>query len=245
SGYLRVRPCLDALRREAEAAGAVLRHHSEVRAHVNSSESADGRPGLVLADGSTVQADRIVVAAGALAAELLPAVVARRPLTVLRRVLAWTDVDLRDMPCWAAFAPEGFFYGFPGNDEGVGEGVSGCKLACHIASDPNLAWMNDASDPRAVEREIQPRDLAPLEDFIARYFPAAGKPTTAKTCLYTNSESGDFCIDLHPEDERVVIAAGFSGHGFKFAPIIGEILADLSVDGRSELCLPRFRIARS
>ena len=61
------------------------------------------------------------------------------------------------------------------------------------------------------------------------------------TCLYTNTDTEDFWIDHHPSDPKVVIATGFSGHGFKFAPVIGLALADLTLDGHSSLALERFR----
>jgi glycine/D-amino acid oxidase-like deaminating enzyme len=256
SGYLRVRPCLDALRREAEAHGAVLHHHVGVRELI----CGGPRPGVQLDDGTRVDADHVVVAAGAWAAELLglaqnPASpggpralgggeaqnqFAASPLRVLRRVLAWTIAEpsvrarLRALPVWATFVPEGFVYGFPDNDEGI----SGFKLACHASEDPS---MNEPVDPRNVERTVGERDLAPLRAFIARYLPEAGEISATATCLYTNTETGDFWIDRHGGDPRVTIAAGFSGHGFKFAPAIGLALAELTLDGESELALARFR----
>jgi monomeric sarcosine oxidase len=239
SGYLRVRPCLDALRREAEAHGAVLHHHVGVR----ELSCGGARPQLRLDDGTRVDADHVVVAAGAWAAELLGPAAAASPLRVLRRVLAWTQAEpsvrarLRTLPVWATFVPEGFVYGFPDNDEGI----SGFKLACHASDDP---WANEPVDPGNVERTVSERDLAPLRAFIERYLPEAGEITASTTCLYTNTETGDFWIDRHPDDPRVMIAAGFSGHGFKFAPAIGLALAELTLDGHSELALARFRRPR-
>lgn len=236
SGYLRVRPCLDALRREAEAHGAVLHHHVGVRELC----CGGARPQLRLDDGTRVDADHVVVAAGAWAAELLGPAAAASPLRVLRRVLAWTQAEpsvrarLRTLPVWATLVPEGFVYGFPDNDEGI----SGFKLACHASDDPTA---NEPVDPGNVERTVSERDLAPLRAFISRYLPDAGEITATTTCLYTNTETGDFWIDRHPDDPRVTIAAGFSGHGFKFAPAIGLALAELTLDGHSELALARFR----
>lgn len=236
SGYLRVRPCLDALRREAEAHGAKLHHHVGVRELI----CGGVRPQLRLDDGTRVDADHVVVAAGAWAAELLGPAIAARALRVLRRVLAWTRAEpsvrarLRTLPVWATFVPEGFVYGFPDNDEGI----SGFKLACHASEDPS---MDEPVDPGRVDRRVGERDLAPLRAFIARYMPDAGEITDTATCLYTNTETGDFWMDRHPDDHRVMIAAGFSGHGFKFAPAIGLALAELTLDGHSELALARFR----
>ncbi|EDM74848.1 Sarcosine oxidase [Plesiocystis pacifica SIR-1] len=245
SGYLRVRACLDALRREAEAAGAQLRYGARVRELILGTDA----PGVLLEDGAVIRGDHLIVAAGARTAELFPGGL-RGPgqvqLAVYRRVLAWAlrqTPALRDMPTWGAFVPEGFFYGFP--DHGVGE--AGAKLACHSSTDPAFAWLYEAHEDDAdqVDRRIHARDLEPLRAFVDRYLPsAAGGFAATTTCLYTNTPSEDFWIDRHPEDERVTIASGFSGHGFKFAPAIGLMLADLATRGRSELWLERFSTAR-
>jgi monomeric sarcosine oxidase len=243
SGYLRVVACLDALRREAEDAGARLRHGAAVRELVLGGE----RPEIVLEDGQRIVGDRVVLACGAWTSGLLGSAPARvRSLgletTVLRRVLAWTRAPepvrarLRRLPAWAAFVPEGFFYGFPDNDEGI----CGFKLACHVARDEG----GDAPvDPDHVDRTVHDLDVDPLRGFLARYRPDAGTIVEARVCLYTNTPSGDFWVDHHPEDPRCVIAAGFSGHGFKFAPAIGLAVAQLLEHGRSELQLARFRRA--
>lgn len=235
SGYLRVAACLDALRHEAEDAGARLHYGVRIRELILGGE----RVGILIDDGQVIAADRLVVTAGAWAPTLLPTALGVR-MTVLRRVLAWTrpaEADrpaLRALPAWAAFAPEGFFYGFPDNDEGF----AGFKLACH--SYYPAGHSDDPVDPETVERRVFAHDLAPLQRFLARYRPDAGSIVESSVCLYTNTPSGDFWIDHHPEDDRCVIAAGFSGHGFKFAPVIGLAIADLACEGLSELVLPRF-----
>lgn len=232
SGYLRVAACLDALRREAEAAGARIHYGVQVRELIHGGERAR----ILLDDGRVIAADRVVVAPGAWAPALLGPALGIRP-TVLRRVLAWTRaperdrVALRALPVWATFMPEGFFYGFPDNDEGI----SGFKLACHHSGE-----LDQPVDPETVDREVHERDLAPLREFIARYRPDAGAIVASCVCLYTNTPSGDFWIDRHPEDDRFVIAAGFSGHGFKFAPAIGLAIAEIMLEGESPLALPRF-----
>lgn len=240
SGYLRVSACLDALRLEAQAHGAKLRYQTRIRELVLSGD----RPRLLLEDGSIVVADHVVVAAGAGSNELIRHTLdpALERLQVLRRVLAWTRAadhlrpNLRALPVWAAFVPEGFFYGFPDNDEGV----SGFKLACHTSNDPELAFMYEPVDPEHVDRTVHDLDLQPLRAFLAQYRPDAGEITATSTCLYTNTETEDFWIDHHPSDSRVVIATGFSGHGFKFAPVVGLAVADLTLEGHSSLALERF-----
>ena len=221
AGYLRVGPCLDALRREAEAAGARVRHHVRVRELVRDAAGVHA----ALESGERVTADLAVVAAGAYLPALLPELLPGR-LKVVRRVLAWTRpadeqrARLAALPVWGVFGPEGFVYGFPWADEGV----DGFKLACHVGAAG--ADADPGEDPETVDRAVHPEDLEPLGQFLARRLPAARGPFAAATvCLYTCTPSWDFLVDFVPDDPRVLVAGGFSGHGFKFAPAIGELVA--------------------
>ncbi|MDC0675847.1 N-methyl-L-tryptophan oxidase [Nannocystis radixulma] len=237
-GYLRVGPCLEALKREAMSLGSDWRTGVRVR------EVALGeRPRVLLEEGTLLPADQVVVTAGAYLPELLPGFLPGK-LKVLRRVLAWTRPDPREvprlaaMPVWAGFTPQGFMYGFPHGDEGV----TGFKLACHVpTADPEEA----AVDPERVDRSIHPADLAPLAGFLDAYLPAGrGEFVHATVCLYTCTPSTDFVIDHVPGDRRVWVAGGFSGHGFKFAPAIGELVAEAVVTGEAPEALRAFARAR-
>jgi sarcosine oxidase len=100
-------------------------------------------------------------------------------------------------------------------------------------------------DPESVDRTITDADEAPIRSFVRNHLPAADGPRRhAVVCLYTLTPDRHFVIDRHPQFMSVAIAAGFSGHGFKFAPVVGEMLADLvetgTADGRTEL----FRLSR-
>src|SRR3972149_5843204 len=97
-----------------------------------------------------------------------------------------------------------------------------------------------------VRREITPEEIAELRrDFIGRYMPAASGPLLASTtCMYTMTPDGHFIIAFHPQHQNVVLACGFSGHGFKFAPVVGEILADLALLGRTEHDISLFALDR-
>ncbi len=100
-------------------------------------------------------------------------------------------------------------------------------------------------DPSPVKREVGAADEADVRAFLRSYLPDVDGPVRhAKTCLYTLTPDEHFIIDVHPHHPRVVIAAGFSGHGFKFASVVGEILADLVERGSTSLPLDRFRIGR-
>src|SRR5206468_12477548 len=100
-------------------------------------------------------------------------------------------------------------------------------------------------DPDAFDREPHPEDEGLLRAFAERYFPAGAGPTASlKTCLFENSPDEHFLIDLHPECPQAVVAAGFSGHGFKFCSVVGEILADLVLAGETRHDIGFLRLAR-
>lgn len=238
-GYLRVRACFAAFAREARAGGAVIREHSPVLGI----ESGGRRPAVVLASGERLEADRLVVTAGVELPDLLPDLLPSR-IVRLRRVLSWTDpapehrAALRAMPVWGAFVAEGFFYGFPYGDEGI----AGLKLGCHTST--TIPGLDDPVDPGTVDREAHIEDLEPLDRFLEHHLPIGRGPVVAhRVCMYTTTPTWDFVLDRHPDDPRVVIAGGFSGHGFKFAPTIGRLVGELVCDAAAEP-LPLFRIAR-
>ena len=84
-----------------------------------------------------------------------------------------------------------------------------------------------------------------LREGLRRYFPDADGPTLAmKVCLFTNTSDEHFILDRHPDHPQVAIAAGFSGHGFKFCSVVGEILADLALDGATPHGIDLFRLDR-
>jgi monomeric sarcosine oxidase len=222
AGYLRVGPCMDALRSEAQAAGAVVRYQARVRELVRDGSGVRA----LLESGELVSGDLAVVAAGAYLPALLPGFLPER-LTVVRRALAWTRpaeaerAKLAGLPVWCVFAPEGFYYGFPWVDEGI----DGFKLACHVTAGGEGA--DEGVDAETVDRSVHAEDLAPLSEFLEKYLPSGrGRVVASTVCLYTCTPSWDFAIDFLPGDSRVLVAGGFSGHGFKFAPAIGEMVAD-------------------
>jgi sarcosine oxidase len=100
----------------------------------------------------------------------------------------------------------------------------------------------DEALPGATEAEVEP-----LRRFARRHFPAgAGRTHATSECLFTNTPDEHFIIDTHPEDDRVVIGSACSGHGFKFATVVGETLADLATEGTTKhpvgfLRMERFR----
>jgi glycine/D-amino acid oxidase-like deaminating enzyme len=125
-------------------------------------------------------------------------------------------------PCYLFELPAGVFYGFPVIDE------RGLKAAEHSGGDL-------VTDPLTVDRSLKGEDRSPVETFLHSHLPAARTPCREHSvCLYTMSPDEHFIVDRYPEDPRIAFAAGLSGHGFKFAPVLGKILADLTVDGSTD-----------
>jgi sarcosine oxidase len=154
------------------------------------------------------------------------------PLVVTRQVMAWfwptrepERFDLGRFPVWAVDAPGvPFTYGFPIHHDGA----AGLKVAIHHPG-PATDADRDARTPAA-------DDEAALRPLIRRYLPDADGPLlSARVCLYTNSPDHHFIVDRHPAHADVTIACGFSGHGFKFASVIGQALSELALNGRSTL----------
>ena len=128
---------------------------------------------------------------------------------------------------------EGTFYGFPIYS------IPGFKCARWHHLEQAI------DDPASMDRDCHPEDEAILRAFVRRYFPAGDGPTLSMhTCLFTNTPDTHFVIDAHPDYPNVFIAGGFSGHGFKFCSVVGEILADLAQDGRTRHDISLFRATR-
>ena len=136
------------------------------------------------------------------------------------------------MPVFNLVLEDEHFYGFPVF------GVPGFKVG-------RYDHFGEGGDPDTISREPTLQDEAPLRAFAERYFPDGAGPTIAlKTCLFEPSPDEHFLIDRHPETEQAVFGAGFSGHGFKFCPVVGEILADLALDGTTRHDIDFLRLAR-
>jgi glycine/D-amino acid oxidase-like deaminating enzyme len=156
----------------------------------------------------------------------------RLPLAVKRKVIGWFDPLVPELfariPVFTF--PENAIYGFP-SVPGLG-----VKIAEHIGG----SYLSDADGPVSAPG---PADLDPISAIAARYMPglagtypeACSRLQRSATCLYTMTPDEDFIVDHHPRFRNVVFAAGFSGHGFKFAPLIAVALADLLLEGKTSL----------
>ncbi|MCA9113755.1 MAG: N-methyl-L-tryptophan oxidase [Planctomycetaceae bacterium] len=151
------------------------------------------------------------------------------PLSVVRKSQVWFPAAGPEYaagsgaPAFYFELDTGIFYGFPSFDG------STCKVACHSGGEP-------VADPLQLDRELHSEDVAPLTDFLARCLPGVGSdPVKHSICMYTHSPDHHFVIDRLPGSQRVLFAGGFSGHGFKFASVLGEALADLATTGSTRL----------
>ena len=190
----------------------------------------------VFTDRSEYTADRLVITAGAWAAGMVPSL---EDLAVPeRQVLAWLQPTKPSLfapdkfPVFNAYFDEGRYYGFPVF------GIPGFKIG-------RYHHLEEVADPDHMEREVTKEDEDILRAAASRYFPKAnGTVMTLKTCMFTNTPDEHFIIDLVPGLPQVSVAAGFSGHGFKFASVVGEILGDLALDGKTNHDIDLLRIDR-
>lgn len=228
-----------------ERQGGVLDPEATVRAHLdraatlgaklhfeesvlNWEASASGEGVRVTTACGSYNAARLIIAPGAWAPALLRDL--GLPLRVERRVMYWFDpVGGR-----AAFQPDRFpiyiwevengisFYGFP---ELPGT-LSGLKVALHTLP-------GDVCTPETINRSVHAHEIARIRGALAERIPAlsAGAFVAAATCMYTLTPDQHFVIGMHPQHAQVVIASPCSGHGYKFASVVGEILADLAQQG--------------
>lgn len=221
AGYLAPEACIEAHLHRAAQHAAVLEFDHRVNAWTVSNGHVQ-----VHTNSRTYSAEHLVIAAGPWATAALGPLF---PLRVTRQVLAWirpsSGIDAFMPARFPVFLSESIddgrpAYGFPAIDRGFGA----VKAAIH----GSLAECT----PDTVDRTIHTTDLNELKQKVARRIPAlAGEVVKAQTCLYTMTPDEHFILGLHPQHPEVSIACGFSGHGFKFASVVGEILADLATEG--------------
>jgi sarcosine oxidase len=230
-GFLHCEQCIVAHVEAAHRHGATIRARETVE-----DWEADESGVTVRTDRGTYTADRMVATVGAWTGSLFPSL--SSILQPERQVLGWfqpTEPDLftpENFPVFVADAPDGHLYGFPTYE------VPGFKIG-------KYNHRNETGDPAELAREPDRTDERILRECVEQHFPEAAGPTMRlETCMFTNTPDEDFLLDTHPEHDNVAIGAGFSGHGFKFASVVGEILADLTVEGDTSLSIEPFQIGR-
>ncbi len=228
-GMLHASECLAALAERLRTRGGVLREGAPV---TRVEPQGDGGR-VTLADGAEITADRVVVTAGPWVHDVLPGL--RLPVRPTRQQVCYFG----DLPRPELFAPERFpvflvgmnQYGFPLHGPGW------FKIGLHSfgeTANPNAGYEADEGQVEAVR------------DFLRRVIPgaAAGRLALVDRCMYDVTPDEDFILDTHPGGAGVILGSGFSGHGFKFGVLIGEVLAALACGMEAPVPLERFRLSR-
>jgi sarcosine oxidase len=236
AGYLRPERCIDAFVRLAVNAGAEVRYDEPVQFWQASESQVEIRTAA-----GTYTAGKAIFACGARMTNVLGDAIP--PIRAERIPLFWLQPREPDLlaagrvPIYLwEYAPGGHVYGFPHVE------WPGAKVARHHSG--------DYCDPDRVDRVVNAGDEQLLRMAIAQRIPALNGPVVSSlVCLYENSPDEHFVIDRLPDHPNVAYAAGFSGHGFKFASVVGEILADLVTRGQATqhaafLRADRFRVRR-
>jgi sarcosine oxidase len=230
-GFVVPERCIVAHVEGALARGATLRARERV---LEWDETESGV--RVRTERGVVEAERLVLTAGAWSDDI--ARLAPGSVKPVRQVLAWfqpTRPELftpERMPVFNLILDGDHFYGFPAY------GIPGVKLG-------RYERQGESGDPDGISRVPTVADEVRLRELAGRYLPDGAGPTVAlKTCLFELSPDEHFIVDRHPDAPPAIVGAGFSGHGYKFCSVIGEILADLTIDGSTRHDIGLFRIDR-
>ena len=230
NGFLRADRALAAMRQLAKSNGADVLEQTPVQ----SIEVADGHVTLQAGDRSYV-ADQAVITAGSWLGHVLADL--SLPLTVTREQKVYFDVGAPErfqagrLPVFVHY--DSSIYGLPAR------GTKGLKIAVDHGG--------ISVDPNSVNRTVDEDYIELLLNWLRTWMPSSSQSLRAAdsaVCLYTCTPDRDFIIDRHPKLQNVLVAGGFSGHGFKFSILVGDILADLAIDGSTQRPIGDFRIDR-
>jgi len=230
AGILAVERCILALRAEAKKRGALIHEEEEVLGITSNASGVS-----VQTRKDTYHGAKAVVCAGPWAGRVLADL--KLPLVVTRQAMGFykplerAPFEAGTFPLFLMDLPGHNFYGFPFF------GIDCVKVAHHHGG--------RIVTPDTVDRSFNAEDDLLLREFLENHIPlAAGSLQLGKVCLYTCTPDMDFILDAHPLQKNVFIAAGFSGHGFKFSTAVGEVMADLAMHGRTPHPISRFALQR-
>ena len=227
-GILQATACVQALAQQLRARGGTLQEG--VRVTRVDPEGDGGR--VMLEDGATLRADRVIVTAGAWVHDVLPDLwLSVRPIRGQVCYFEGLPAEAFGVGTFPTFLAGVEAYGFPLHGPGwfkVGADSPG------VDAGPNVPYPPDQGEIDALRR------------FLRRVIPAAADANLAlvERCMHDVTPDDDFILDHHPGGRGVVIGSGFSGHGFKFGPLVGELLAALTCDESPEFPLDRFIMSR-
>lgn len=206
-GLLHVEDCVRAHARDAIRHGATILQGERVLSWQDSKDRV-----VVRTPSDNYSADRVLFCTGAWTSGLLQGLQVR--LEVRRKLLAWSDAEpaWQNSPVFLYEFGEEVFYGFPDRGNGV-------KVAEHSGG--------EVADPDTLDRELRTGELNGVHRFNQRWLKGLKAPCRHVVCMYTMSPDEHFILGQHPERSRVFLAAGLSGHGFKFCTVLGEGLAQM------------------
>ncbi|TAL42018.1 MAG: N-methyl-L-tryptophan oxidase [Chitinophagaceae bacterium] len=229
AGFVTPEKAIQAYTRQATRHGAEIHTKEKVLEWKKESSCV-----VVITNKNTYQCNKLIITAGAWSGKMIPGLADK--IKVTRQFVAWIkpknpgDFTLNNFSCWmiADDAKPGCYYGFPVlPTEKFGEST-GLKLAHHYPA--------AITDPDNVNRKVTEEDVEDLKYALNKYMPGTFESVlSSKICLYANTPDENFIIDKLPGyEDHVTVACGFSGHGFKFVSVVGEILAELATTGKTK-----------
>lgn len=229
AGYLFVEKSIRTYLDQARRVGASIRIDPQP-----SRWQIDGEGVRVESGGETFFADRLVLAVGSWTDQLIGQIGVK--LQVVRKHMYWFANESpryrEGSPVFFFETPQGYFYGFPQLDP------RGIKVADHRGGE-------QVGDPNDLDNTIDKKDQRRTQRFLRNHLPdISERVTDHQVCMYTRSPDEHFIMDRHPDASQVFFVAGLSGHGYKFAPVIGRAIADMVVDGESALPVDFFALKR-
>lgn len=233
SGVLKSETCIEAYKEQAIKKGADLLTYTEVL-----ELQMDNGKAIVKTATNNYYGDALIICGGASADKLLATLGLTLPLKPTRKTFAWFHADeaiysSENFPAFSFETEKGMYYGFPSIEQ------AGLKIGRHDGGGVEIQPGQSIS-PFGELAE----DEGDVGQFLSTYMPLTDELKFGKTCTYTLTPDEDFIIDLHPDYANVAIAAGFSGHGFKFSSVVGKILSDLATKGKTEYNISPFSIKR-
>ena len=233
SGVMLTKPAIEGYLQEAFKFDVTAKFNSPVQAI----EVVNGRSVVTVVGGDKFESDNVIVTVGAWAKQLLDDTGLTLPVQATRKTFAWFEApeDLYSEGIYPGFTFQfgnESYYGFPSIDGG------GLKVGRHDGG--QVIHPSDAKAPFGIVEG----DLEDLQQFLSGYMPSVGAFKEGKTCMYAMTPDEDFIIDYHPVHPEILFAAGFSGHGFKFASAVGEALSEMAQNQQTTIDLTPFRFKR-
>jgi sarcosine oxidase len=214
--------------------GQAIKHGAGIHTHEKVMDwKKTGNQIVVNTAKNSYYCNRLIITAGAWSGNMIPGIAGK--IEVTRQFVAWVkpkkweDYTLNNFPCWLIDDEKpGCYYGFPILPPDKFGEPHGLKIACH--------YPGSVTNADNVNRQNTEEDIENIRYALDKYLPGTFNGlVTTKTCLYASLPDENFIIDKLPGfEDHVTIACGFSGHGFKFASVVGEVLADLALEGTTQ-----------